>query len=94
MVVVSLAGTAVADADLALFRDVPDVEVLDLSHTSVGDAGLDHLAGLEALEDLIVVDTRISKPALDAFQRDHPSVRIRTGPLPKGTINPFTGEPL
>jgi hypothetical protein len=93
-VIVSLANTAVTDADLALFRDFPYPQVIDLSHTAVGDGGLAHLAGLPALEELIVVGTRISKPGLEAFRHDHPSVTVTTRPPPKGSVNPFTGEPV
>jgi hypothetical protein len=94
LVVVSLAKTAVTDDDLALFRDFPVVQTLDLSHTAIGDNGLVHLAGLRALEELIVVDTKISGPALKAFQREHPTVTVVTEPPPKGAVNPFTGKPF
>ena len=92
--VVSLDRTPVTDEDLSLFRDFPYVQILGLSHTGIGDAGLAHLAGLEALEDLILVDSKISEAALDAFRRAHPSVGIVTEPPPQGAINPFTGKPM
>ena len=94
MVIISLAETEVTDGDLSLFSDFPFVQVLDLSRTAIGDSGLAQLTGLPALEELIVVDTKITGPALDAFQWGHPSVKITTEPLPKGTINPFTGKPF
>jgi hypothetical protein len=93
MVVVSLADTGVTDADLSLFRDFPGVQILDLSRTAVGDSGLAHLAGLDALEELIVIETRISAPALDEFRRARPAVRITTGPPTDGASNPFTAGP-
>ena len=93
MVVVALGRTAMTDEDLSLFRDFPYVQILDLSHTGVGDAGLAHLAGLEALKRLTVIDTKISDAALDEFRRARPSVRITTEPPPKGAIDPFTGKP-
>lgn len=61
-VVVSLADTAVTDDDLAVFRDLPFVRVLDLSGTAVRGTGLAHLAGATQLEELIVVDTKLSRP--------------------------------
>ncbi len=94
MVVVSLVGTGITDEDLSLFRDFPYVQVLDLSHTDVSDDGLIHLAGLRLLEELSVVDTKISGPALARFRREHPDVKVTTEPAPKGTINPFTGKPM
>jgi hypothetical protein len=94
MVIVSLADTAVSDDDLAVFRDFPFVQVLDLSRTAVRGAGLVHLGGAAALEELIAVGTKLSKPALAAFREAHPGVKVVTRPPPKGTVNPFTGEPL
>jgi hypothetical protein len=94
MVVVSFGKTKVTDQDLALFRDFPFVQILDLSDTSIGDEGLAHLGDLQALEELIVTNTKISAKTLKAFQRAHPAVKITTGPPPKGTINPFTGKPF
>jgi len=94
LVVVSFANTGVTDEDLTVFRDFPYVQILDLSHTNVGDAGLNHLAGLDALEELAIVDTKISEPAIKAFQRKHPSVKITTEPPPKDAVNPFTGKPF
>jgi len=94
IVVVSLAGTSLTDEGLALFADFPLVQVLDLSETNVGDKGLARLADLPALEELILVNTRVSRSAIEAYRRDRPSVVTRTQPVPKGSINPFTGEPL
>jgi hypothetical protein len=72
-VVVSLANTAVTDDDLALFHDFPFVQILDLSRTAVGDKWLAHLTGLPALEELIVVDTKISKRGLALKQAKIPT---------------------
>jgi hypothetical protein len=93
MVVVSLADTGVTDEGLSLFRDFPGVQILDLSRTAVGDSGLAHLAGLDALEELIVIETRISAPALDEFRRARPAARITTRPPTEGAPNPFTAGP-
>lgn len=94
MVVVSLADTGVTDNDLAVFGDFPFVQTLDLSRTEVRGAGLAHLAGATALEELIVVGTKLGKQALAAFRSEHPGVTVVTEPPPKGAVNPFTGEPL
>jgi hypothetical protein len=92
MVVVSFSDSTVTDEDLALFRDFPHVQVLNLGGTKISDAGLAHLEGLPALEQLIVTGTMISAKALKAFQQTHPAVKVTTGPPPKGTFNPFTGK--
>jgi hypothetical protein len=94
MVIVSFANTKVKDEDLSLFRDFPFVQILDLSDTDVGDNVLAHLAGLRALDTLVVIGTKISGPALKAFRRDHPSVKIVTEAPPNGALNPFTGKPF
>lgn len=60
----------------------------------MSDEGLIHLSGLRCLEELSVVDTKISGPAVTRFRRDHPAVEVTTEPAPKGTINPFTGKPM
>jgi hypothetical protein len=93
-VIVSLADTAVTDDDLAVFRDFPFVQVLDLSRTAVNGAGLAHLTGATALVELIVVGTKLSRPALAAFREAHPGVKVITKPPPKEVVNPFTVEPL
>jgi len=76
VVYVILAATGVTDNDIAIFRDFPFVQLLDLSDTRVGDAALDYLDGLKALEKLIVVGTRMTAPALEAFRRRHPTVTV------------------
>lgn len=93
MVFVSFAGTKVTDDDLILFHDFPYVQVLDLSGTGIGDGGLAHLAELKALEEFIVVGTKVSGPALATFRHAHPTVKVVTE-LPKGGVNRFTGLPL
>jgi hypothetical protein len=94
MVIVSLADTAVTDDDLAVFRDFPFVQVLDLSRTGVRGHGLTHLDGASALEELVVLGTKLSRPALEAFRVAHPTAKVVTDPPPEGTANPFTREPL
>jgi hypothetical protein len=92
--IVVLANTGVVDDDLSLFNELPYVEILDLSHTAISDGGLSKLGRLPALEELVLVGTKINKQAIASFRADHPSVRVRTRPPPKGSVNPFTGEPI
>ena len=96
VVYVILAGTEVTDNDMALFRDFPFVQLLDLSHTRVGDGALGYLDGLKSLEKLIVVGTQMTGPALKAFRRAHPQVTVteKKERPPRGAINPFTGKPF
>jgi hypothetical protein len=94
VVTVSLAGTSVSDADLTLFRDFPTVRTLDLSDTKITAAGLAHLEGLAALEELIVVGTKLTKAAIQKFRAAHPTVTVVTEAPQSGAINPFTGKPF
>jgi hypothetical protein len=94
MVVVSLAGTGITNEDLKLFNGFPHVQILDLSDTEVGDDGLGHIAQIPALEELIIVNTRIGDRAIDRFRSRHPAVKVTTQSEPRGVINPFTGSPF
>lgn len=96
VVYVILAGTEVTDKDMAIFRDFPFVQLLDLSHTRVGDGALDYLDGLKALETLIVVGAQMTGSALEAFRRAHPHITVteKKERPPQGAINPFTGKPF
>lgn len=92
MFAVSLSGTSVTDDDLRLFEVFSQVHILDLSDTSVGDEGLEHLARIPVLEKLIVVNTRISDGAIDRFRSEHPAVSVVTRAEPRRRTNPFTGK--
>ena len=94
MVVVSLANTGVTDEDLSLFADFPHVQILDLSNTQVTDGALKHLDHLDSLESLVLVGTAVSPSSIEQFRTAHPSVEVKTEPMPKDAINPFTGEPF
>ena len=53
------------DADLAVFRDLPDVETAELSNSpSITDNGLIHLAGLSKLKTLYLYNTGVTGPGL------------------------------
>jgi hypothetical protein len=94
MVEMSLADTEIVDDDLAVFRDFPYIEMLDVSNTAITGAGLVHLADLPNLETLIVVGAKISKADLAAFKKAHPNTTVVTKAAPKNAINPFTGKPF
>ena len=94
MVVVSLKDTGLSDDDLPLFSDFPYVQILDLSSNPITDDALKYLDGLNSLESLIIVNTKISEAAVASFREAHPNVEVQTGPSPPTKINPFTGEPF
>ena len=62
---VDLSRSAVTDADLVLLEALPDLEVLDLRLTSIGDAGVAHLRGAKALRFLNLFRTRLTDAGLD-----------------------------
>jgi hypothetical protein len=57
----SIRPNGLVDAELAMFRDLPDVEIAELSNSpSITDEGLAHLAGLSKLKTLYLYNTGIS----------------------------------
>ena len=62
---VDLSRSAVTDADLVLLEALPDLEVLDLRLTSIGDAGVARLEGTKALRFLNLFRTRLTDAGLD-----------------------------
>jgi hypothetical protein len=94
MVAVSLEGVGIGDDDLALFADFPYIQILDLSNNALTDNCLKHLNALKSLTSLTLIGTKISADAIDVFKSMHPDVAIRTQPIPKETINPWTGRPF
>lgn len=93
VVMVSFANTGITDDDLAVFRDFPFVQTLDLSGTAVTEAGLTHLDELSALEVLDVRNTKITRTAIAAFRKRFQAVTVITKKPSTSTINPFTGKP-
>jgi hypothetical protein len=63
----SLAGVAVADADLVHLADMKPLRTLGLSRTTITDAGLANLQGLPWLEQLDLGQTRVSDPGMNVL---------------------------
>jgi hypothetical protein len=57
-------GNPVADADLAVLGELPDLLNLDLCHTGIGDEGLTHIAKLKKLRHLDLRRTRVTDAGL------------------------------
>lgn len=53
------AYSAIEDADLPLFQQIPDLRILDLHGTAVSDAGMEHLGKLATLRELNLDHTQI-----------------------------------
>ncbi|HEV3436751.1 MAG TPA: sigma-70 family RNA polymerase sigma factor, partial [Gemmata sp.] len=54
----------IEDNDLARFKDLTKLNNLSLANTSIGDAGLKHLAGLKSLESLYLPNTKVGDAGL------------------------------
>jgi hypothetical protein len=93
MFVVELSDRNVTDADLALFRNLPLVEMLFLDNTKITDAGLEHLKGLSKLEILSIINTNVSPKGIATLQVALPSLAIKTKKEKPQGINPFTAQP-
>ena len=63
-VAVGLASTSVTDRELALLKELPQLEELSLRDTEVSDLGMVHLAGLRALKKLDLSSTTLADSAL------------------------------
>ena len=53
-----LTGATVGDKELGCLAGLKRLEVLDLHETSVGDAGLCHVVGLNSIRDLSITDNQ------------------------------------
>jgi hypothetical protein len=62
---VDLSRSSITDADLVLLKALPELEVLDLRLTSIGDAGVARLDGTKALRFLNLFRTRLTDAGLD-----------------------------
>ncbi len=61
---VDLSDTKVTDADLALLKQLPDLQLLRLAVTGVTGDGLEHLKGLKKLDFLVLERTKITDKSL------------------------------
>jgi len=64
------ACTALDDSAAEALAAIPSLANLDLSYTSLGDAGLKRLASLQRLKYLYLTDTKVSPAAVEAFQKE------------------------
>ena len=63
---VALASTSMTDRELALLKELPQLEELSLRDTEMSDLGVVHLAGLRALKKLDLSSTMLADSALDS----------------------------
>ena len=70
-------GSSVADEDLLLLQEVPNLEAVGLNATAVTDSGLAHLKKVTGLKMLVLDGKRFSDDAIEDLSSALPSLRIR-----------------
>jgi Leucine-rich repeat (LRR) protein len=65
---VSLKGTTITDAELAILAKLPSLIDLDLQHTEVSSVGLAHLSAVKSLQRLNLADTLLGDDALQSLK--------------------------
>lgn len=85
-------GEHIDDENVKVLVDLPTIQILSLSDTSVSDVVFELLEELPALETVNLTNTRITPAGADDFLKKRPDVEIRTER--QHGINPFTGEPF
>lgn len=65
-----------SDEDLSHLGPLPYLEVLDLRHTWITDAGIVHLRGIINLRTLTLHDTGVSREGVKTLKQDLPEVNI------------------
>jgi len=73
---VFLNRTTVGDEQLSVVQYLPEVQVLNLTGTSVGDDGLKHLHGLSQLKRIYAAHTNITEFGADALKQQLPDCEI------------------
>jgi hypothetical protein len=76
VVSVALRGTAVADADLVILQDLPQLQKVDLSFTGITDAGLRHLEHLAKLRTVLLEGTRVTDGGVKRLHEALPEATI------------------
>src|SRR5687767_10312581 len=61
---VQLEGCVFHNSVLAVLHDLPRLKQLQLGHSKVTDAGLEHLRGLDTVESLTLIQTNIGDQGL------------------------------
>ena len=73
---VSLNGTGVENADLAVLKNIPNLKHLDLRSTHIDDEGIVHLAQLTTLRDLQLSRTQVSRDGFEKLKQSLPDTYI------------------
>lgn len=73
---VGLAWTDIGDRGIEHLSEIGSLKSLDLNLTKITDASLGHLLKLRQLSTLFIVDTAVSGPAVQAFERKRPDCRV------------------
>ena len=71
-----LNDTKVTDAGLKELIELPALTHFKIRAVPITDAGLAHLGKYPQLDFLEIDETKITKPALDAFKKEHPKCKV------------------
>jgi hypothetical protein len=74
---IELGNTPVVDKDLECIKDLGIVRRIDLTGTTITNAGLAHLEPLTDLEFLSLERTLVTRDAADKFEGTHEGVDVR-----------------
>jgi hypothetical protein len=79
----SRSPTKPTDDDLACLECLDQLKLLDLTGSSVTDAGLEHLKKLPHLRSVMLIDTKVTRRGAEQLSRDLPQTTIFYGPRKK-----------
>ena len=68
--------TAINDQQMGAIQYLPDVEVLNLTGTPVGDEGLGHVHGLTGLKRIYAAHTPITEQGVQKLEQALPDCEI------------------
>lgn len=81
---VAFSKTNVADADLRILKDVPDLQVLHLGDTNITDAGLEHLKNVPSLKEVELRHTHVTEAGANALKKARPGLVVTYKTLATG----------
>src|SRR5262245_2297279 len=87
-------GNKATDADLVVFRSLPDVANIELNNNPrVTDAGLEHLAGLSKLRVLYLYRSNVKGPGIRYLPRNIEFLMLTRSPLSDEGVVPVKNMP-
>lgn len=79
-IVVDLSTRSMNDENVALIAKLPDLQAVRMNYTDVGDAGIEHLLGLEKLTEIGLQQTRVTPQGAQKLRQRFPQANIDYSP--------------